>query len=607
MGCNNCISNIVFKSEIKVKNAYELSEMDLIDLIVEKRKKILKINSIQNFSIDNKNKNIETDFLENIYDENKLCKYLDFLKKNDLKKYELNLLLYFDVLSSENKFKYTNLHFESNIDKFERLIKDILKDNFKKIDYYNNDLLELKTLFSNKIIKTFPEIQKLIEGKEKNEIIINKIREIITIKVNSRITLHNKEMFFKGLINIYVNSFSTEQDEEYQAYKQNLLLINEVIINCIKKIRENDFSEYNEKLCVLLFFAPIIGGDLLDFSKLFIDYYNNDKDNFTKNKLLYDISDNKLIIKNLLQKKIFEFDKAEIINLNSVNELFLGYLLVNNKPDIDPYCILNCVKPRFFQDYNFYTYKKKVIEFNKQLLKNILRSNTIKTLFHFLSPELDNLNIFNNDDIINEIFNSIIFTPFELNKAYGITIKTFLIIFINGLPPKKIKVNKIILLNSSSSFQILGIHEICAHWISAFISFKLKNNFLYNSISYKNFPLKLYEDQFKDKNLLNSDGGEIIEKILFSREMNETTIKEMLFILCKNSYNDFYQDFKNNFKKLKNIDIEILYKNVVQDKDLKDYLDFLGITLEYLKSLEKNEYELKYKRNGDIKRSKCGI
>ena len=364
MGCNNCISNIVFKSEIKVKNAYELSEMDLIDLIVEKRKKILKINSIQNFSIDNKNKNIETDFLENIYDENKLCKYLDFLKKNDLKKYELNLLLYFDVLSSENKFKYTNLHFESNIDKFERLIKDILKDNFKKIDYYNNDLLELKTLFSNKIIKTFPEIQKLIEGKEKNEIIINKIREIITIKVNSRITLHNKEMFFKGLINIYVNSFSTEQDEEYQAYKQNLLLINEVIINCIKKIRENDFSEYNEKLCVLLFFAPIIGGDLLDFSKLFIDYYNNDKDNFTKNKLLYDISDNKLIIKNLLQKKIFEFDKAEIINLNSVNELFLGYLLVNNKPDIDPYCILNCVKPRFFQDYNFYTYKKKVIEFN---------------------------------------------------------------------------------------------------------------------------------------------------------------------------------------------------------------------------------------------------
>ena len=190
MGCNNCISNIVFKSEIKVKNAYELSEMDLIDLIVEKRKKILKINSIQNFSIDNKNKNIETDFLENIYDENKLCKYLDFLKKNDLKKYELNLLLYFDVLSSENKFKYTNLHFESNIDKFERLIKDILKDNFKKIDYYNNDLLELKTLFSNKIIKTFPEIQKLIEGKEKNEIIINKIREIITIKVNSRITLH---------------------------------------------------------------------------------------------------------------------------------------------------------------------------------------------------------------------------------------------------------------------------------------------------------------------------------------------------------------------------------------------------------------------------------
>ena len=105
--------------------------------------------------------------------------------------------------------------------------------------------------------------------------------------------------------------------------------------------------------------------------------------------------------------------------------------------------------------------------------------------------------------------------------------------------------------------------------------------------------------------LANSDGGEIIEKILFSRVMEYTTIKEMLFILCKNSYNSDYIKFRTNFQNINNIDIENIYKEVIKDEDLKKYLELLGIDIQYLKAIEDYEHNLKYKRNGDIKKSAC--
>ena len=212
----------------------------------------------------------------------------------------------------------------------------------------------------------------------------------------------------------------------------------------------------------------------------------------------------------------------------------------------------------------------------------------IKSLIDYLRPELKEVNIFD-DNTIKIIIDSIIFVPYKLAKAYGETSKTFLKIFINGLSPKFIK--KEIILNSSSSFQIVGIHEITGNWIYGFISFRLKNNLLYNSVSYKSFKIQNLDDVMKAFGLANSDGGEIIEKILF--------------ILCKNSYNSDYIKFRTNFQNINNIDIENIYKKVIKDEDLKKYLELLGIDIQYLKAIEHYEHNLKYKRNGDIKKSAC--
>ena len=131
-------------------------------------------------------------------------------------------------------------------------------------------------------------------------------------------------------------------------------------------------------------------------------------------------------------------------------------------------------------------------------------------------------------------------------------------------------------------------------------------NLLYDSVYYKNYKITEYNEKIKEFDLELSDDGEITEKILFSRVMEYTTIREMLFILCKKSYDDDYLSFKQKFKDVQNIDIEKLYKEVIQDNDLYNYLNFLGIDLKYLKAIEKAEVNLKYKRNGEIKKSTCG-
>ena len=124
---------------------------------------------------------------------------------------------------------------------------------------------------------------------------------------------------------------------------------------------------------------------------------------------------------------------------------------------IGDFSIINCIKPNYFQQYNFYNYKIESKKFNNDLLNYILKSKTIKTLFEHLMPELKNANILNNNKTLKEIEESITFVPYKLIEAYGVTFKSFLKIFINELPPA---ISETEILLNSSSFQIIGIHEI---------------------------------------------------------------------------------------------------------------------------------------------------
>jgi len=402
---------------------------------------------------------------------------------------------------------------------------------------------------------------------------------------------------FQELIDIYIEKFSKKKGIKLRLIQNNVSIIYKIIIDSIEQIKKNknishQYSSDEEKYYLLVFIAPIIGDNLIyvyNFSQLRNLVLEDENFEFIK-------EDNKLTVKYKGNNKL-NFPDYNAINQNAIIDKFkkdyeLGLI-------IDDFSIINCIKPNYFQKYNFYNYKIEIKKFNNDLLNYILKSKTIKTLLGHLMPELKNVNIFNDDKTLREIEESIIFVPYKLDEEYGVTLKSFLKIFINGLPPAFPE--KEILLNSSSSFQITGIHEICGHWICAYLSYKLNDNSFFKSICYKNYEVKEFDKEIEQFKLQKSDGGEIIEKLLFSRVMEYTTIKEMLFILCKFSYDNDYITFKNKFKEINKKDIKTLYDEVIKDSDLKIYLDFIGIDLEYLISLEESDFSLKFERNGDIK------
>ena len=615
MGCQNCIgrNNDIVISNLTERNVETISELELIDKIIEKRHILLNLEPISTLErLPSKDK-VRNEFLENINNEEKLCLHLNELRNSNKKEYELNLFLYFDLLSPENKKKFTNENFKSNIDKFKEMIEQLKHSNFPKENYsskYDNRII----LIEKNIIKIFPRITDLIRKKKKiqnNKIqefnnnklidnlekqIKNEIDNLLNKRIHSKISLSNIEIFFQELIDIYVKTFSKKKGVKLKLIQTNVSSIYNIIIDSIKQIETNknishQYSSDEEKYYLLVFIAPIIGENLKDFYNFSQRKLDNNEETFAFIK-----EDNKLTVKYRGNNKL-HFPEYNAINQNAI----IGKFENDFKMDliIDDFSIINCIKPNYFQQYNFYNYNREIQKFNDNLLSYILKSKTIKTLLDHLMPELKNTNIFNDNKTINEIKESIIFVPYKLDEVYGVTVKSFLKIFINGLPPAFPE--KEILLNSSSSFQIIGIHEICGHWICAYLSYKLNDNSFFKSICYKNYEVKGFEKEIQLFNLQKSDGGKIIEKILFSRVMEYTTIKEMLFILCKFSYDNDYITFKKKFKEVNEKDIKFLYDEVTKDYDLKIYLDFIGIDFEYLELLEKSEFNLKFKRNGKIK------
>ena len=110
MGCRNCISK---NNEIIIKSTIEgidvpLSELSLIDKIIEKRHTLLKLEPISSLEREPCKDTIRNEFIEDTNNELKLYQYLNELKNSNKEEYELNLFLYYGALSPENKKKYTN-------------------------------------------------------------------------------------------------------------------------------------------------------------------------------------------------------------------------------------------------------------------------------------------------------------------------------------------------------------------------------------------------------------------------------------------------------------------------------------------------------------------
>ena len=298
------------------------------------------------------------------------------------------------------------------------------------------------------------------------------------------------------------------------------------------------------------------------------------------------------------------FKNAHIYNIKLIKKEITDECEKANLTEIS---LMKYVKIKYFQNYNFYTHNQKYWNFNKTIFRYILQSKTIKTLFQSLYP--NRLFIFGNEEIINKLIDSIVFVPYELFEAYGCTAKKELVIFIEGLFERFSK--PVHYLSKSSSFIILGTHEGCGHWASSFYSILYQDNSLFKSVNLIEEiedEIKLIASWNKNENISEYDGGDIIELLLFGRKMDNFSIKEILFMLSKSSYDVDYKTFRQNFKKVSNIYFDILYDKVSMNPELLDIMRTFKMDKEYFQDLKKRKnLNYMFKRNGEtLIKSKCG-
>ena len=191
-------------------------------------------------------------------------------------------------------------------------------------------------------------------------------------------------------------------------------------------------------------------------------------------------------------------------------------------------------------------------------------------------------------------------------ESYGFTSRKELIIFIEGIFKGFSK--PIHFLSKSASFIILGIHEGCGHWASSFYSIYYQDISLFNRIISNKEIIKEIKLEENNESLSSIDEGDILEFILFGQILDSFSIKEILFLLCKSSYDVDYKTFNKTFKNVSKIKFDVLLDNVLKDLDFCNIMKTFNIDKEYFKKLMKgNKYNYKFKRNGDtLINSKCG-
>ena len=358
-------------------------------------------------------------YYNNLNDEQKLINYLNALKKNkNLKKFESELILYFDVLSAKNRSIFTGIKgFIPSIDIFQNIIKHLSDFKFEEIkkmlffkEYY--DICRRKKFLTSKNFFNYSNIDlKPFTINEKNkdfESEYNAIEAIQNKRKIIKISLENSELYFNILLQAYFEDIEKADEERLKSIGEITRILKDLIFDYSKCIQNNNkFSEVYSKMINILLYAPIISKDEnLSIRRLLSNIKDeNINDNDYKANGIY-ILDDKLIISysyknetdNKIVKKSDKFENGKIYNIklmrNEITESEKIRGLTENK-------LLKYVKLKYFQDNNFYTYNKDYWKFNKELFTYILKSTTIKTLFKKLYPECEL--IFEKEENINNL------------------------------------------------------------------------------------------------------------------------------------------------------------------------------------------------------------
>ena len=384
-----------------------------------------------------------------------------------------------------------------------------------------------------KFLKSCKESLILREGKMYDEYLINMVMFLFSIKDNfnqrfNDIQFNNLDdkIIFEHFINFISSYLFDGNDGDY------ICLWNEIFIPLKKEQKYQIIKSCNNKIYN---------------KKIQLEYYEKPGEG------------EKIIINNTYTKSVKIIDNCDKYSF----EYLINLIIRDYKEYKLDWYLNSSLKP---DKYNTDLFVCKKGNFWKELLKNIFNSkafNDIKTSFY----NCKQIDFFAIDSVISTILDDIQFFLFK-SIFYGKTIKDSLRIYEYGIYDIEIRNKSIALLIFYGFHIVVNIHEIAGHFYARFQLFYSQNN------AFESPKIEEKEQYLYSSYGINggSESGEKVEIALFGSVIKSLTIKEALFILNINNYNQKVETFKENFKKCNDIEV----KNLI-DASLEQLLNDLGI------------------------------
>ena len=208
------------------------------------------------------------------------------------------------------------------------------------------------------------------------------------------------------------------------------------------------------------------------------------------------------------------------------------------------YFLIPYLKLEYSNTNNYIYYNMKFI---KQFNKKVSKSKTISSLLNYLFPGYTDFNLFEGefmDTFFENAINNCYFYPFFYQKVGAYTFKrnNQIIFFV----PNRSKISEKLLdvtnnyykylISNLGCFIYIEYHELFGYYLRELLS-KI-TDMEYQSPSSK----------ISNKN----ESGEYIELLLFGSRVRFFTLKQLVFILDINNYNQNYTQFRENYINIRN-------------------------------------------------------
>ena len=292
MGCIICNREFVHEKIVVLDNTNQGSQYlkDEIKLIPSEE----KINELKEF------------FYSDVNNESALVNYLSALKDNNNKKeFEMELVKYLDVLSVDNRIKFTGRKgYIPSIKIFEKVIDYLYEfeiTSILKMEYYRRKYdicgrrkyITSKSFSDTKIKSYFSSKSESIENELKGIEIIEKGRNF------QRILFSNTELYFNALVQEYFETIQTSKKDKINNVSLVLRQFYILIKKYIDLIKQNQkFSEEDIRIMQILFYTPIAAKKNFNSARLVSNINNKDSqkyNDFTSEDII--LLNNKLIFK----------------------------------------------------------------------------------------------------------------------------------------------------------------------------------------------------------------------------------------------------------------------------------------------------------------------